>query len=91
MSPFSLFGSKPPVQSRSWGHNADGTPYVIGMTVAELREQLAEFSDSDEICMAVCPKKHWNGGGLIGKLKAIEGGIPGQIWLKGLVVDPSLE
>ena len=74
-----------------WGRNEDGSRYVVGMTVAELREKLNDFQDADEVCMAVCPKKYWNGGGLLGALKAVERGSDGQIWLKALVIDESLE
>lgn len=73
---------------RIWGKGEDGKPYVIGMTVAELRNELLPFNESDEICMSVSRKK---GGGLLGKLKAVENGSTGQIWLKALVLDPSLE
>lgn len=74
-----------------WGRNADGTPYVIGMTVAELRKELERFPDTHEVCMTVCPKKHWNGGGYVGKLKDVTDGSAGQMWLKGRVLDPSQE
>jgi hypothetical protein len=82
---------------RYWGRNEDGTLYVVGMTVSELRKELDRFADTDEVCITVCRKKKWNGGGLFGKLKAIEQGnmatekCKGQIWLKALVLDPSLE
>lgn len=83
--------SSRPDKAEVWGENADGTPYVVGMTVGELREALSEFKEGDEVCMAVCPKKYWNGGGYFGKLKAINAGTTGQIWLKGRVLDASLE
>lgn len=78
-------------EPRIWGRNPDGTRYVTGMTVAELREQLKRFSDTDEVLMAVCPKKYWNGGGLMGALKEVQFGSDGQLWLKALVIDSSLE
>lgn len=82
----------PPLTTpRFWGKNADGTTYVVGMTVSDLRKELDKFKDDDEVCVAVCSKKYWNGGGLLGKLKALEHGTDGQIWLKGAVLDPSLE
>ncbi len=74
-----------------WGRNEDGSKYVVGMTIAELRKELDRFSDTDEVCIAVCTKQYWNGGGLLGKLKAIEKGSTGQIWLKARVLDESLE
>lgn len=77
--------------SRTWGHNVDGSPYVVGMTVAELRKELERFADTDEVCMSVAPQKHWNGGGLLGKLKRVQRGAGSQIWLGALVLDPSLE
>ena len=61
------------------------------MTVAELRNELQRFSDSDEVCVAVCQKKYWNGGGWVGKLKALETGSTGQMWLKARVLDDSQE
>lgn len=73
-------------EDRTWGYDADGSRHVIGMTVAELRASLLHFQDTDEVFMAVCPKKYWNGGGLLGALKAVEFGVPGEIWLKALVV-----
>ena len=76
---------------RVWGRNADGSPYAVGITVGELRKQLDRFKDTDEVCMTVAPKKYANGGGLMGKLKSLETGSEGQIWLKGGVVDESLE
>lgn len=80
-----------PKLARTWGRNPDGSPYVTGMTVAELRKALYQFKDTDEVCMAVAPKKYANGGGLPGKLKSVERGTTGQIWLGGLVLDESLE
>ena len=76
---------------RIWGSNDDGTPYVVGMTVAELRNELQRFPDCDEVCVAVCQKKYWNGGGFVGKLKALETGSTGQMWLKARVLDESQE
>jgi hypothetical protein len=84
-----IFGS--PKKERIWSSNDDGTPYVIGMTVGELKNELKNFNDGDEVCMAVCQKKNWNGGGWLGKLKAIEAGSTGQMWLKALVLDESQE
>jgi hypothetical protein len=77
-------------ERRIWGQNPDGTPYVIGMTVGELRKEISKFDDGLEVCMAVCPKRYWNGGGYWGKLAAIEMGS-NQVWLKGRVLDESLE
>lgn len=77
--------------ARIWGRNLDGSPYAVGMTVAQLRDQLADFKDTDEICVAVCDKKNLNGGGLLGQLKELGDGVPGQIWLKATVIDESLE
>lgn len=78
--------------NRIWGLNEDGTPYQVGITVRELREQLSRFQDSDEVCVAVCQKKNWNGGSsYIGKLKSLEEGSNGQIWLKARVLDESQE
>lgn len=99
MNLFQRLFSSPPSSPRTWGSNADGTPYLVGMTVADLRRELVRFNDTDEICMSVSRKKDWNGGGLVGKLKAVESGVrarpdgskPGQIWLKALVLDPSQE
>lgn len=85
---------KPPIVpqgARIWGKNSDGSVYVSGITVADLRSKLEKFLDTDEICVAVCRKKDWNGGGLLGKLQVVENGSIGQIWLKALVVDPTLE
>ena len=79
------------MSEKVWGRNADGSPYVVGMTVGRLRELVVGFEETDEVCMAVCPKKYWNGGGLLGKLKEIVRGSDGQIWLKGAVIDESLE
>lgn len=76
---------------RTWGRNLDGTPYLVGMTVGDLRKELERFADTDEVLMSVAPKRYWNGGGLSGKLKAVQTGVPGQIWLKALVLDPTLE
>lgn len=78
-------------KNRTWGKNDDGTKYVTGLTVGELKKKLEEFQDTDEVCMAVCPKKYWNGGGYLGALRVVEEGSTGQIWLKGSVIDPSLE
>ena len=86
-----MFGFKRPRKQKVWGKNDDGTPYVIGKTVRELRQELSRFHDDDEVCMAVCPKKYWNGGGYLGKLVDLEPGSPGQIWLKARVIDESLE
>lgn len=74
-----------------WGKNSDGTPYVVGMTVAELRNELQHFDDSDEVCVAICQKKNWNGGAFVGKLKVLETGTTGQMWLKASVLDESQE
>jgi hypothetical protein len=76
---------------RIWGRNEDGSPYIRGITVAELREQLSKYADTDEVCMVVTPKKYANGGGLLGKLKSLERGSDGQMWLQGGVIDESLE
>lgn len=81
----------PPKKTRFWARNEDGSRYVTGITVAQLRVELERFKDTDEVLMAVCPKKYWNGGGLMGALKELEHGCDGQIWLKALVIDPSLE
>ena len=56
-----------PQKPKVWGQNDDGTPYVVGKTVGELRQELDRFNDADEVCMAVCSKKNWNGGGYLGK------------------------
>lgn len=76
---------------RVWGKNRDGSPYVVGLTVGELKKQLHGFADSHEVCVAVCQKKNENGGGFLGKLKKVESGSSGQIWLKAMVLDESLE
>lgn len=78
-------------RNRFWGKNEDGSDYATGMTVAELRRQLELYSDTVEVCVAVCPKKYWNGGGYLGVLKAVERGIETQVWLKAGVIDPSME
>lgn len=84
-------------EPKIWGENPDGTKYIEGITVADLKSLLSEYPDNAEVCMAVCPKKYWNGGGYMGKLKTIESGIwnddgtPRQIWLKGGVIDSSME
>ncbi len=80
---------KPPSEpARIWGRNKDGTPYITGMTVGELREKLTEFSDSDEVCMSVRNKAER---GFIGKLRSLEYGSDTQMWLLGGVIDESLE
>jgi len=89
-----MFAPKEPISTSSpgiWGRNPDGSPYQVGMTVGELRQELARFDDADEVCVAVCQKRDWNGGGLIGKLKGVAAGSRGQIWMKALVLDKSLE
>lgn len=83
-----FFSKKEP---RVWGKNEDGTPYVVGMTVAQLREVLEKYRDDVEVCVVVCPKRYWNGGGYSGKLITVEPGIESQLWLKGRVLDESLE
>lgn len=79
------------MSTRVWGRNADGTPYVVGITVGELRRQLERFSDTHEICMVVCRKKDQNGAGLWGKLTKVDDGAAGQLWLTGSVLDKDLE
>jgi hypothetical protein len=81
----SLFTKKPP---RIWGRKADGSQYIVGLTVAQLREKLSRFKDTDEVCLSVRNKKQH---GFIGKLKSVENGSEGQIWLSGGVIDESLE
>lgn len=76
---------------RIWSYKDDGTPYMVGMTVAQLRDELARFGDTDEVCVAICNKRNENGGGLLGKLKALDSGAQRQIWLKAHVIDESLE
>jgi hypothetical protein len=76
---------------RAWGRNSDGGMYVVGLTVGDLKKELAKLPDTSEVCMAVCQKKNYNGGGLLGKLKAVESGADKQVWLKAMVLDQSLE
>jgi hypothetical protein len=84
----SLFKKEEP---RVWGRNKDGTPYAVGITVAQLIEKLQAFAPTDEVCMSVHTKRTENGGGFIGKVKSVDSGATGQIWLTGGVVDESLE
>jgi hypothetical protein len=85
MSFFNKTSNEPP---RIWGQNKDGSQYISGMTVGELRRQLAAFNDTDEVCMSVRNKKDQ---GFIGKLKSAGPGADGQMWLQGGVIDESLE
>lgn len=75
--------------NRVWGRSEDGSPYVTGMTVAELREALQKYPATDEVCLCVHGKS--GTGGLLGKLKSVMFGAAGEMWLNGSVIDPSLE
>lgn len=76
--------------TRIWGCNDDGTPYVVGMTVAELRKELERFPDGTEICMNVRQNVQ-EGRAMTGKLKSVGPGATGQLWLTAFVLDPSQE
>ena len=88
---FTLFSGPEKSPTRFYGCNEDGSKYSVGITVGDLRDRLSRLKDSDEVCVAVCPKKYWNGGGFCGKVQEVEIGAEGQIWLKASVVDPSQE
>ena len=79
-----------------WGHNADGTPFVRGLTARQLIAALTKcieqpngdgrcWSWDDEVCMGIQPYQ-----GLPGKVLSVERGSPGQLWLMGFVVDESI-
>ena len=76
---------------RIWGTDLDGNKHAVGITVGDLKSLLDNYDNEVEVCMVVCTKKNWNGGGLTGKLKEAELGIPSQLWLKGTVLDESKE
>lgn len=78
--------SPQPETRRIWGRNPDGTPYVVGLTVAQLRKELDRFEDTDEVCMMISSASR----GMTGKLKSLHFGSS-QIWLEGVVLDASQE
>lgn len=80
--------SSPHVTPRVWGQNRDGSRYRTGITVGALRALLANYQDSDEVCVAIecgTNKNH------LGVIERTQTGSTGQMWLEGHVLDESLE
>ena len=70
---------------RIWGRRETGEPFATGMTVEALIALLRLRDPGEEICMVIAP---WVG--VLGKLQTIESGVPGQVWLMGMVLDETL-
>lgn len=79
-----------------WGHRADGSKFVVGLTVRALVDALraavevpdgdgALWSWEDEVCLVVDPYA-----GLPGKALRVERGTRGQLWIIAFVVDESI-
>lgn len=87
---------KPKEPARFWGHNPDGTPYLTGMKVGELKALLSTAPDDSELCMVIRRKN----GGQVATGKPVSffagsnvwnGMPPSQTWIEGRVLDPSQE